>query len=939
MTVSVKHQFTSAKSDGTDTTQVQPSNWNADHAVNMVGPALLGKPTTGTGPAVEITLGANLTFSGTQLVATASGGGSGGSSVGSATPSALGTPTAGISLLAAREDHVHAMPTAAQVGAAASSHVHILADVTGLQAALDAKASTAIATSSSIGLMSSTDKAKLDTVASNATSNSTDAALRDRATHTGTQAISTITNLQTTLDSKATPADVTAAITAVVGAAPAALDTLQEIAAQLATDESAVAALTTTVSTKATTTALNAHIADINNPHATTKAQVGLANVDNTSDVNKPVSTATQTAINTHANNTANPHATTKAQVGLGNVDNTSDVNKPVSTAQAAAIAAITKTSIGLGNVDNTSDVNKPVSTATQTALNLKADTTLATTTNAGLMSAADKFQVNNMPSPQFLWDAVHARTPIIAHAGDSICYMTGFAEGTNYITQALSRLYPSRVEYGDHNYNCYLGNLTGTSNGDGTLTLLYDGTNTTAAFFESVLAVNKWLYFPSSGVGSGWNGQFTRIISFDTTAKTVKVNSNLQYLAVDGAPTSFTLKSGVQLKISEDTNAYCIAKGGHTSTQIKAGQIPIIQSWTVPPDIMMLNGGTNDGTYLTSAQNIIDTAEAALTAGVKIVALMPVSPKDGMASNPTAMAQFISMKNIIATYARNRDGCYLVDASGAFLDPTSTSYQPIGLSTGGITSVMSDGLHPSVRGAEAAAPHIQPLLSKICAYRRPKALSPADVWDSVNNKAGNILGTSGTMVAGTGGTYNGVANKAGTVAGWVYNTYTTATVGGAVQAPVPTITTCDFVAPGYYAQRFDFTGLTSGQYGDILNMTYTRWDPNQFGKRMDGEMVIKINCPNITNANFNISVTGGNAGGDSANICSSSSVALANSAKYNSTDWIFLVLKRPFQTFNQANNQNQQTQFIINIKGPGSVPLSGYIEIAHCGLFALHTS
>lgn len=43
---------------------------------------------------------------------------------------------------------------------------------------------------------------------------------------------------------------------------------------------------------------LNTHIADTANPHATNKAQVGLPNVDNTSDLNKPISTATQTALN-----------------------------------------------------------------------------------------------------------------------------------------------------------------------------------------------------------------------------------------------------------------------------------------------------------------------------------------------------------------------------------------------------------------------------------------------------------------------------------------------------------------------------------------------------------------------------------------------------------------------------------------------------------------
>lgn len=77
----------------------------------------------------------------------------------------------------------------------------------------------------------------------------------------------------------------------------------------------------------------------------------------------------------------------TKSDVGLGNVDNTSDANKPVSTAQQTAlnlkaplasptftgtVGGITKSMVGLGNVDNTSDANKPVSTAQQTALDAK---------------------------------------------------------------------------------------------------------------------------------------------------------------------------------------------------------------------------------------------------------------------------------------------------------------------------------------------------------------------------------------------------------------------------------------------------------------------------------------------------------------------------------------------------------------------------------------
>lgn len=46
------------------------------------------------------------------------------------------------------------------------------------------------------------EKTKLAGIAASATANSSDAALRDRSTHTGAQAISTITDLQTTLDAK-----------------------------------------------------------------------------------------------------------------------------------------------------------------------------------------------------------------------------------------------------------------------------------------------------------------------------------------------------------------------------------------------------------------------------------------------------------------------------------------------------------------------------------------------------------------------------------------------------------------------------------------------------------------------------------------------------------------------------------------------------------------
>ncbi|GEM_PF-3546682 len=64
-------------------------------------------------------------------------------------------------------------------------------------------ATIAGATTSAAGVMTAADKTKLDSIASGATANQTDAYLLSRANHTGTQAIATITNLQTSLDAKA----------------------------------------------------------------------------------------------------------------------------------------------------------------------------------------------------------------------------------------------------------------------------------------------------------------------------------------------------------------------------------------------------------------------------------------------------------------------------------------------------------------------------------------------------------------------------------------------------------------------------------------------------------------------------------------------------------------------------------------------------------------
>ena len=158
---------------------------------------------------------------------------------------------------------------------------------------------------------------------------------------------------------------------------------------------------------------LAAHTSNISNPHGVTKTQVGLANVDNTADTDKPVSSATQTALDLKAP-LANPiftgsvvvpepsaptHAATKSYVdGIsvsggtpdadattkGKVQLTGDLGGTAASPTVPGLSSkeptitagttsqyyrgdkswqtLDKTVVGLANVDNTSDANKPVS-------------------------------------------------------------------------------------------------------------------------------------------------------------------------------------------------------------------------------------------------------------------------------------------------------------------------------------------------------------------------------------------------------------------------------------------------------------------------------------------------------------------------------------------------------------------------------------------------
>lgn len=133
-------------------------------------------------------------------------------------------------------------------------------------------------------------------------------------------------------------------------------------------------------------------------PIILSKGDLGLGNVNNTSDARKPISQAQQAALDAKVDKslTINGYPLTSNVVlpdpiagRLDQVNNTSDLNKPISTATQLALnnkvnntitvngyaltsdVALSAEDIGLDQVNNTSDVDKPVSNAVQASLDI----------------------------------------------------------------------------------------------------------------------------------------------------------------------------------------------------------------------------------------------------------------------------------------------------------------------------------------------------------------------------------------------------------------------------------------------------------------------------------------------------------------------------------------------------------------------------------------
>jgi len=189
--------------------------------------------------------------------------------------------------------------SAPAVSALESRATAIESDITGIESAattLSGRVSTAESgLSSEISRATAAEAAlgtRIDNVLSNVTPGSLDS-LSEVVT-AFQAADSSLNGAITSLASSASSG--LAAETSAREAADSALDSRLDTAES---DINAIESAATTLSGRVTTaeSSLSSHTAATNNPHSVTKAQVGLGNADNTSDANKPVSSATQSAL------------------------------------------------------------------------------------------------------------------------------------------------------------------------------------------------------------------------------------------------------------------------------------------------------------------------------------------------------------------------------------------------------------------------------------------------------------------------------------------------------------------------------------------------------------------------------------------------------------------------------------------------------------------
>ena len=302
---------------------------------------------------------------------------------------------------------------------------------------------------------------------------------------------------------------------------------------------------------------------------AAAKTSLGLNNVDNTTDLNKPISTLTQAALN-NKENTANKSATTT----LGTSDVLFPTQKAVKTYVDAAIAttaiadgsitdakiasvsagkitgvvpvanggtgastvAAAKTNLALNNVDNTTDLNKPISTLTGAALNAKEN-------------AANKSATTTLGTSDVLFPTQNAVKTYVDAAIATTAIADGSITNAKIVSLAASKLTGIIAVA---NGGTGVGTITGIVKGNGTsaVTAAVNGTDYSLVRevsdeFAATASQTVFTLTQTKSVNSKVK-MFINGVRISNSAYTL-VGTTLTYVPASNASYSLTLSDRIQ--------------------------------------------------------------------------------------------------------------------------------------------------------------------------------------------------------------------------------------------------------------------------------------------------------------------------------------------------------------------------------------------------------
>lgn len=367
-------------------------------------------------------------------------------------------------------------------------------------------------------------------------------------------------------------------------------------------------------------------------------------------------------------------------------------------------------------------------------------------------------------------------------------------------------------------------------------------------------------------------------------------------------------------------TGGYNFARSSETSQNLTRQLNLIAQK---PPDILLLQIGSNDSFASLTSTNTNLTAVTAFLDGVrrarvKHTVVFPVPPKQSNSTSTVARLTNEYNKRIENYCKLNYKDLTFFDNFRGIVNPTDEFYRPVGVFDGSTnTSVTTDGLHFSTYGVFQFYNVLENTLFKNLPTINPKATNVGDVWDATNNIRGNILGRNGIMFSEIG--------SSGISTGW------TLTNGTGISA-IPTRVQSELY-PGYTTQKLTLTGTPTSNT-DRVTFGYTAFNSSFFNRGFtDHHFEIVYRIKSFNNLHLP-AIQAQIVSGGSVFIAGGGGGASGMRAKFSPIQdgYFHITSTYPLKSLTTSN----QIQIFVNIHGLSGLPVSGELEVGFVGLWPI---